>query len=64
MLIETDAPYLAPMPLRGRKNEPAFIVHTAACVAALKGIDTEELARQTAENFFRLFAKTRPPEGF
>jgi TatD DNase family protein len=60
LLIETDAPYLAPEPLRGRTNEPAFIVHTAAAVAKLKGIDVEELAARTAENFFRLFAKAKP----
>jgi TatD DNase family protein len=62
LLIETDAPYLAPVPMRGRANEPAFIVHTAAAVAALKGIAVETLARHTAENFFRLFAKAAPRE--
>jgi len=61
ILVETDAPYLAPMPLRGKRNEPAFIVHTAALVAQLKGISTEALARATTENFFRLFAKARRP---
>jgi TatD DNase family protein len=61
LLIETDAPYLAPEPLRGRTNEPAFIVHTAAAVAKLKGVAVEELATRTAENFFRLFAKAKPP---
>jgi len=55
LLIETDAPYLAPVPMRGKRNEPAYIVHTAAAVAALKGVPVEELARRTAENFFRLF---------
>jgi TatD DNase family protein len=62
LLIETDAPYLAPVPLRGKRNEPAFILHTAAQVAALKGIPVEELARATSENFFRLFNKARRPE--
>ncbi|HUZ71621.1 MAG TPA: TatD family hydrolase [Stellaceae bacterium] len=57
LLIETDAPYLAPVPLRGRPNEPAFIVHTAATVAALKEVPVETLAQHTADNFFRLFAK-------
>jgi TatD DNase family protein len=57
LLIETDAPYLAPEPLRGRTNEPAFIVHTAETVARLKGIPVEELAAQTSANFFHLFAK-------
>jgi TatD DNase family protein len=60
LLIETDAPYLAPMPLRGKKNEPAFIVHTAALVAELKGLPVAELARITSENFFRLFDKAKP----
>jgi TatD DNase family protein len=62
LLVETDAPYLAPMPLRGKRNEPAFIVHTVARVAELKGVSPDELARVTSENFFRLFAKARPPE--
>jgi len=61
LLIETDAPYLAPEPMRGRTNEPAFIVHTASAVAKLKGVDVEELAARTAANFFRLFAKAKPP---
>ncbi len=61
LLIETDAPYLAPVPLRGQTNEPAFIAHTAALVAGLKNIPVEELARITAANFFRLFAKARAP---
>ena len=61
LLIETDAPYLAPIPMRGKTNEPAFIVHTAARVAELKGISAEELGRITTDNFFRLFTKaTRP----
>lgn len=62
LLIETDAPYLAPVPLRGKRNEPAFIVHTAALVAELKGIPVEQLARAAHENFFRLFAKAHPAE--
>jgi len=62
LLVETDAPYLAPVPLRGKRNEPAFITHTAALVAELKGVTPEELARATTANFFRLFAKARPPE--
>jgi TatD DNase family protein len=63
LLVETDAPYLAPVPMRGKRNEPAFVVHTAKRLAELKGIATEELARVTTANFFRLFAKARPPEG-
>ncbi len=62
LLVETDAPYLAPVPLRGKRNEPAFITYTAALVAELKGVSTGELARATTANFFRLFAKARPPE--
>ena len=62
LLIETDAPYLAPVPLRGKRNEPAFIVHTAARIAEIRGISLAELARVTTENFFRLFAKARRPE--
>ncbi len=62
LLIETDAPYLAPVPMRGKRNEPAFIVHTAAAVAALKGVAPDDLAQITAENFFRLFNKARNPK--
>ena len=61
LLIETDAPYLAPVPLRGRPNEPAFITHTAAFVADLKGVTIEQLAAVTSANFFRLFSKAKPP---
>ena len=60
LLIETDAPYLAPVPLRGKRNEPAFIVHTAARLAEIKGVSVEELGRVTRENFFRLFNKAQP----
>ena len=61
LLVETDAPYLAPVPYRGKRNEPAFVAATAAAVAALKGIEPEALAEATTANFFRLFAKARPP---
>ena len=57
LLVETDAPYLAPVPRRGKTNEPAFVAHTAAKVAELKGISPAELAAATTDNFFRLFAK-------
>ena len=60
LLVETDAPYLAPVPHRGRRNEPAHMVHTAARLAELKGMDNDELARLTSENFFRLFSKATP----
>jgi TatD DNase family protein len=58
LLVETDSPYLAPMPFRGKRNEPAFVVHTAALLAELRGTEPGELARQTTANFHRLFAKT------
>ncbi len=61
LLVETDSPYLAPVPYRGKRNEPAFVAATAAAVAALKGIESETLAAATTANFFRLFAKARPP---
>jgi TatD DNase family protein len=61
LLVETDAPFLAPMPHRGKTNEPAFVVHTARMLAELKGVSENELAAATTENFFRLFTKiTRP----
>ncbi|MGQ9370297.1 TatD family hydrolase [Azospirillum sp. A39] len=55
ILVETDAPYLAPMPHRGKRNEPAYVVNTARVVAEVKGVEPEELARRSTENFFRLF---------
>jgi TatD DNase family protein len=61
MLVETDAPYLAPMPHRGKRNEPAFVVHTAALLAELRGLRPDEFARLTTDNFFRLFDKARAP---
>lgn len=57
ILVETDAPYLAPVPKRGKRNEPAFTAYTAARVAELKGVSDEVLAEITTENFFRLFSK-------
>jgi TatD DNase family protein len=57
LLVETDAPYLAPVPYRGRTNEPAFVVHTAAMLAQLKGVSEAGLALATTNNFFRLFTK-------
>lgn len=55
LLIETDSPYLAPMPYRGKTNEPAWVKHVAEAIAELRGISVEELGRATTENFFRLF---------
>jgi len=57
MLVETDSPFLAPVPHRGKKCEPAFVVDTARFVAQLRGEDPEELAAATTDNFFRLFKK-------
>lgn len=61
LLVETDAPFLAPEPYRGRTNEPAYVVHTAEAVARARGITLAELAAATTENFFRLFAKASRP---
>ena len=57
ILVETDAPYLAPVPHRGKRNEPSFVADTAAKVAEIKGVSTEEMARISTENFYRLFSK-------
>ena len=57
LLVETDAPYLAPIPHRGKRNEPAFVVHTAEKIAELKGISLQEVEKATTENFFTLFKK-------
>ena len=59
MLIETDAPYLAPVPERGKTCEPAFVAHTAAFLADLRGEKLEQLAGATTENFYRLFSKAQ-----
>jgi TatD DNase family protein len=59
ILIETDAPFLAPIPLRGQRNEPANITHTAEALAALRGISPQELATLTTANFKNLFPSTR-----
>jgi TatD DNase family protein len=61
LLVETDAPYLAPMPHRGKRNEPAFVTHTAAVLAALKGVSAKKLEDTTTANFLRLFTKVVPP---
>jgi TatD DNase family protein len=56
MLIETDAPYLAPMPHRGKANEPGYVRHTAEFIANMRGITLDEFGRRTTENFFTLFS--------
>lgn len=60
ILIETDAPYLAPMPYRGKQNQPAYVYYVAERVAELKNISYEEVAEQTAKNFFNLFGLSAP----
>lgn len=62
ILVETDAPFLAPEPFRGKTNEPAYVVHTARALAASRGMPFEEFACATAENFYRLFTKVKRPE--
>ena len=61
LLLETDAPYLAPEPFRGKRNEPAYVAYVAARLAEIRGLPVAEIERATSENFFRLFAKARPP---
>lgn len=61
LLIETDAPYLAPVPHRGRRNEPALLVETAACLAALRDLPLPDLAALTAANFRALFDRAAAP---
>lgn len=63
LLVETDAPYLAPVPHRGRRNEPAHTALTGQTLARLRAVDAAEMARTTTANFFRLFAKAAPPCG-
>ncbi len=57
LLVETDAPYLAPPPHRGSRNEPSYVVETAKVLAEARGVPAETIAQQTTENFFRLFRK-------
>ncbi len=61
LLVETDAPYLAPQPYRGKRNEPAYVKETAAVLAKAVGVAESEIAEITTENFFRLFSKTPRP---
>jgi len=61
LLVETDAPFLAPIPFRGKRNEPAYVVRTAAALAEVKGVAVDDLARATTENFFRLYSKAKRP---
>ncbi len=63
LLIETDAPYLAPMPYRGKRNEPAFIIHTAEKLAAIMDVPQEKLISQLHSNFLQTFSKITPHKG-
>lgn len=62
LLVETDAPYLAPVPYRGKTNEPAYVVETLKTLAQVKGVSAEAMAAQTTENFYRLFNKVPRPQ--
>jgi TatD DNase family protein len=63
LILETDAPYLAPQPVRGKPNEPAYVAHVAATLAEVKSLPVAEIARATTDNFFRLFSKAAPAKG-
>jgi TatD DNase family protein len=63
LLVETDAPYLAPVPKRGKRNEPAYVAHTAAALAGTLGLEPAALAEATTANFFALFQKAGAPPG-
>jgi TatD DNase family protein len=62
IMVETDAPYLAPGKFRGKRNEPSFVVETAKVLAETRGVSLEEISRQTTENFFKLFDKVPRPD--
>ena len=62
IMVETDAPYLAPGKFRGKRNEPAYVVEVAKVLAEARGVSLEEISRQTTENFFRLFSKVPLPK--
>jgi TatD DNase family protein len=55
LLIETDCPYLSPIPYRGKRNEPAYVIEVARCLAGIHGLEMEEIGRITSENFKRFF---------
>jgi len=62
MLIETDSPYLAPVPFRGKTNQPAYVKYVAQEIANLRGISVEEVAEATTANFFKLFKHAKQLE--
>ena len=59
MLVETDPPYLAPVPYRGKSNQPAYVLHVAEQIAKLRNTDVESIAAATADNYFKLFSSAR-----
>ncbi len=63
MFVETDCPYLAPVPHRGQRNEPAHVVETARQIAQLRGLSPEDIGRQTSQNFVRFFRLAQPDRG-
>ncbi len=64
LLVETDAPFLAPLPMRGKSNEPAYVAHTLEVLAQTRGVSREHMAQVTSANFFRLFDKVPMPKTF
>ena len=62
LLIETDSPYLAPVPFRGKPNQPIYVAQVAECVAELRGLSLEAIRQQTGENFFRCFPAVMPSD--
>jgi len=62
MLIETDSPYLAPIPHRGQRNEPAFVTEVAQQIGELRGLSAEEIGAQTTRNFYQFFRVSSAPE--
>jgi TatD DNase family protein len=61
IMLETDCPYLAPVPMRGRRNEPAFLPYVADALAGIRGWTADETRERTADAFFRLFTRIPPP---
>jgi TatD DNase family protein len=64
IFVETDAPFLSPIPFRGKSNEPSFVVKTLEHLASVRGVSRDVMARQTSDNFFRYFDKVQQPQRF